>query len=249
MAPGSIQPSGPVDQVHLGRRLRGARRTIGKAVAALAEETGLAPELIEDIEAGRVLPDERALTVLARHTQTSPDTLVSGPDAAALVDILGYLDNAELLHSSHERTGELLRAADCALDRLAGGAAPEVVRTARRLRATALERSGNLEGAISELLVVTAEPLAETQWLTDLIALSRCYRESGHLHRAIDVGESRREEIHALGLADSAEAIRLTVTVAGAYIFRAAEGDLGHATRLCLRAATTRAGQGRAGAR
>lgn len=239
MAPGSIEPSGPVDKVHLGRRLRGARRTIGKAVQVLADETGLTPEQINDVEAGRVLPDDRQLTALARHTKTSPDALISGPDSAALIDIKGYLDNAELLHSSREGTAELLRAVDCALDRLAGSAAPEVERAARRLRATALERSGDLQGAVDELLVVTAEPVAETQWLTDLIALSRCYRESGQLNQAIDVGESRREAIHALGLADSTEAIRLTVTVAGAYIFRAAEGDLGHATRLCMRAART----------
>jgi tetratricopeptide (TPR) repeat protein len=62
------------------------------------------------------------------------------------------------------------------------------------------------------------------------IALSRVYRESGDLGRAIDTGERVLADLAESGLDSCDEAIQLTVTIAAAYFER---GDSGHAVRIC----------------
>ena len=69
------------------------------------------------------------------------------------------------------------------------------------------------------------------------IALSRVYRESGDLSRAIDTGERVLADLTEAGLDSCDEAVQLAVTVAAAYFER---GDAGHAVRIC-RAAIARA--------
>ena len=65
------------------------------------------------------------------------------------------------------------------------------------------------------------------------MALSRCYRESGDLVRAIEIGERQLDALRRLDLNGSDEAVQLAVTVAAAYWER---GDVAHAARLCRRA-------------
>ena len=69
------------------------------------------------------------------------------------------------------------------------------------------------------------------------IALSRVYRESGDLGRAIDTGERILADLAESGLDSCDEAVQLTVTLAAAYFER---GDSGHAVRIC-RAAIAKA--------
>ena len=69
------------------------------------------------------------------------------------------------------------------------------------------------------------------------IALSRVYRESGDLGRAIDTGERILADLAGSGLDSCDEAVQLAVTIAAAYFER---GDSGHAVRIC-RAAIAKA--------
>ena len=69
------------------------------------------------------------------------------------------------------------------------------------------------------------------------IALSRIYRESGDLGRAIESGERILAQLSDWGLDSCDEAVQLSVTIAAAYAER---GDAGHAVRVC-RAAIERA--------
>jgi tetratricopeptide (TPR) repeat protein len=96
-----------------------------------------------------------------------------------------------------------------------------------------LEATGDLQTAI-----LTLEDLAETSppdldWIDGLTALSRCYRESGELGRAIEVGNQGIRHIDELELGGLDEAIRLSLTVAAAYH---EQGDADYAARLCRRA-------------
>ena len=218
-----------VDPMTLGRRIRAARTTAGLTEA----ELGLALVELAVLEHGLRRPGLAVLASIAERTGTPFAVLLTGLTQDELLDIAGLLDRAELSVPARDPAAALA-AADQALARLADATAPHLERTARRLRATTLEASGDLTGAIAELLLVTAEPLPEPRWLEDLISLSRCYRETGDHERAIRVGEERQDTIRDLGLDGTTQAIQLMVTVAGAYLFK---GDHGHALRLCRRAA------------
>jgi len=81
---------------------------------------------------------------------------------------------------------------------------------------------------------VSAVPVAEVAWVEDLISLTRCYRESMQLTEMIAVAERSRNTVSALGLADTTEAIQLTVSGAFGYLLR---GEVSHCARICLQAA------------
>jgi len=66
-----------------------------------------------------------------------------------------------------------------------------------------------------------------------LIALSRCYRYSGDLNRAVDIGARARSAIEDSGLERTGEAIQLTLTVAAAHFLR---GATAYAAAICRRA-------------
>ncbi|KRA31123.1 MULTISPECIES: tetratricopeptide repeat protein [unclassified Nocardioides] len=142
------------------------------------------------------------------------------------------LDLADLaLASGDARTA--LAAVDAVLSDPATEQVPGLSRAARQVRAGALERLGDLTAAIVVLEDLVATPTPDASWLKTLIALSRCYRDSGDFPRAIAVEERAAATIDDLGLQGLTEAIQLTVTVAGAHLFG---GDPGTAMRTCLRA-------------
>jgi tetratricopeptide (TPR) repeat protein len=109
---------------------------------------------------------------------------------------------------------------------------PDLERDASYLRARALELSGDVSAAI-----IALEDLAETgpndlTWLAGLTALCRCYRETGELGRAIEVGTQASRFIDENGLAGLDEAVRLTLSLAAAYV---EQGDVDYASRMCRR--------------
>ncbi|GAA3686617.1 hypothetical protein GCM10022237_51240 [Nocardioides ginsengisoli] len=218
-----------VDPQILGRRLQAARLAAGLS----ATDLGLGDEALGEVEDGRVRASLALLEVVAERAGTSVDVLVTGLPRAVLMDIQGELDLAGFGVSASNTT-TALAAADRALERLTGATAPPLARAARRLRASALEAAGDLSSAIVDLRAITAEPLPEVQWVKDLMALCRCYRDTGRLDEAIEVAESRRGDIRALGLAETTEALQLTITTATAYDGR---GESGQARRVCKRAA------------
>ncbi|UUW89886.1 helix-turn-helix domain-containing protein [Pimelobacter simplex] len=224
-----------VDPKVVGERVRAARELFALPLTDLSHATGLDPATLDDVEHGRRPADLTLLTAVAASTAASVELLITGLSQDALTDLQGDLDLARLSLSSSSPAGALTTA-ERILTQLdaAGATAPHLDRAARRLRARALEASGDLNGAIEELRRVSVVPVAEVEWVEDLISLSRCLRDSGDLAEAIAIGENAETEIRSLGLAETTEAIHLTVTVAAAYLFR---GDVRHGARLCRRAA------------
>lgn len=227
-----------VDPAVVGKRVRAARAAAAIPVPELCRVTGVGATTLDEIEGGLRLPELPVLAAIAASTDTTAEYLVTGLTRETIDELQGSLDHAAFTLSATS-SSDARSVADRVLEQLelAEATAPHLRLAAQRLRATAHEASGELTDAISDLRLITAEPRREAQWLKDLIALCRCYRESGQLDAAIAVGEEAAPTIRELDLEGVTEAVQLTATVASAYIFRAATGDLGYASRLCLRAA------------
>jgi tetratricopeptide (TPR) repeat protein len=185
---------------------------------------------ISRIEAGQRRPDLTLLRKLAARLETKPRELLTG-EPSDIADRCEFsLRSAEFLLESGDA-----RHALTAIDELVSTEAlqdlPRIRAEARFVRARALEAGGDYDGAIDELERVCSDE-HHARWLPALIALSRCYRESGDFGNAIEVGERVRGRLVELGLEDSDEAIQLEVTVGFAYYAR---GDVGQAIRLARR--------------
>jgi transcriptional regulator with XRE-family HTH domain/HAMP domain-containing protein len=223
-----------IDLQLLGRRIRAARITAGMTQAQLAADD-VTTAYISRIEDGQRRPEAGLLERMAARLHASLEELLLGISADQRAELRMKLDYAELALSSGDARAALKGAAEV----LIGGADANVVdlhRAARVVQASALEVVGDFQGAIVVLKDLTATPTADSIWLKSLIALSRCYRETGDLNSAIAVGEREEATIKGLGIAGLTEAIQLTITVAGAYMLR---GDNGYALRLCLRSIET----------
>lgn len=224
-----------VDPSAVGARVRAAREVLALTPADLADAIGTDRGSLTEVEQGLRLADLSLLAAVADATATSAELLVTGLSRDVLTDLQGDLDLAGFTLSSQDPTGALTTA-DRVLSQLTAAAAtaPHLDRAARRLRARALEASGELTEAIEELRRVTAVPVAEVGWVEDLISLSRCYREAGRLREAMTLGEDVRDTLRELGLEDTTEAIQLTVTCAFAHLV---QGDVAYCARACLQAA------------
>lgn len=216
-----------VDLAALGARLRAARVAKGWTQTQLAGEE-ISVGYVSRIESGTRRPNLSVLTALATRLDVPIEQLLQGVTASQYDEIRLGLDYAELALES----GEAVEAERQAREQLvvAAEASLTVLRDrARYLLARALESLGDLDGAIVELetlLEATNGPLI----IAGGIALSRCYRETGDLSLAVEVGDRLESRIADAGLEQTDEAVQLTVTVAGAHIIR---GDLHRAARMC----------------
>ena len=234
-----------IDAALLGRRLRHARQRAGLTQGEAAG-SDMSTAYISRIEAGQRRPGPELLMGLAERLKCSPDELVAPDDTVESYDLnlvarlTLELDYAEL----SLRTGggsEALDRATAVLREAEGHSAvpAHLRRQARLLRALALEATDSGQEAIIELEdTVTDETQDHStcdpiRLIRALIALSRCYRESGDLSRAVDVGERAEQLVDQAQLRGSTEGLQLAVTVAAAYYER---GDTNHAVRLCMRA-------------
>jgi tetratricopeptide (TPR) repeat protein len=199
--------------------------------ADLAGDT-ISVAYVSRIESGERRPTPAVLAAMAGRLGTSAEHLTSGVDPDRAAEAQLRLRQAELA----ARAGQAEDAEAQLRDLLAesGGLAPTDRLQARVALAAAMERRGDYEGAIELLEQVRGEDSPVCAPITTAIALCRCYRESGDLGRAIDVGERELARLEQLGLRDDDDAIRLEVTVAAAYFVR---GDLAHAARVCRDAA------------
>jgi tetratricopeptide (TPR) repeat protein len=220
-----------VGLAELGTRLRAARVGAGLTQAQLAGDT-VEPSYVCRVEGARRRPTLRVLATLAERAGAPLDELLTGLTRDRRDAIQLTIDFAELSLSS-EDPSEALAVADKVLADLVGMNAPDLFESASRLRASAREASGDLDGAAADLALLTAEPVADVRWVKDLISLSRCLRESGRLGEAIAVGTRHQAQVERLGLTETTEAVQLIVTTAAAYTHR---GDLGRALRICKRA-------------
>lgn len=217
-----------IDPAVLGRRLRNARVAAGLTQTEAAGGDA-STAYISRIEAGQRRPDLKLLGQVAGRLGTTVDELLVGITRDKRAELRLQLDYAELSLASGS-IQDALDQSGAILAELGDSGMLDLVRPARFVRAFALEASGELDNAILALEELTEAPPRDLDWIRGLIALSRCYRESGDLGRAIDVGERATQTIEEQGLAGLNEAMQLTLTVAAAYFER---GDTGHAVRLC----------------
>lgn len=224
-----------VDLTELGQRVRALRVAAGLTQSDVAGRDVTAA-YVSRIEAGQRRPTTQVLEMLAERLSTTLDYLLQGPATSVGAAVQGdledqvWLDHAELLLASGDAAGASAKL-DAVLPSLQEAGRPWSLRRARHLRAGALEALGDTTEAIRLLESLASEAVPDVQWIRSVIALSRCYRETGELGRAIAAGERAVGHLAELGLADTTEAVQLTVTIAGAYMER---GDLEHALRLCL---------------
>ncbi len=219
-----------IDLAVLGRRLRLARETAGLTQTQLADGDA-STAYISRIESGQRRPDLHLLERLAERVGTTPEELLDGVTRDRRAELRLELDYAELSLASGDAAGALDKAT-AILEGLPDSDQSDLSRSAKYVRAFALEATGDLDAAIMALEDLLAEPTPDVRWMRGLIGLSRCYRESGDLGMAIDVGDRAAETIERFGLSGTTEAMQLTLTVAAAYFER---GDTSHAIRLCKR--------------
>lgn len=217
--------------VELGRRIRSLRSARGMRQADLAGDR-ISVAYVSRIESGERRPTAAVLAAMADRLGTNVDHLTSGVDPDRAAEAQLRLRQAELAARAGQ-TGD----AEAQLRELlaeSSGLTPADRLQARVALAAAMERRGDYERAIELLEQVRSDESLVAAPVSTAIALSRCYRESGDLGRAIDIGEREIERLDRLGLRDDDDAIRLEVTVAAAYFVR---GDLAHAARVCRDAA------------
>jgi tetratricopeptide (TPR) repeat protein len=233
-----------IDPALLGRRVRAARLAAGLTQGRLGGDD-VTVSYISRIESGQRRPDGRVLVTLADRLGIPVDSLLAdaGDDRSAALRV--EVDFAELSLETGEPQAALERL-DVALSERLDMTPPGLSQRARVLRARALEAVGEIEEAVAAWEGLLAEAPHGSHALTCGIALSRCYRESGDLGRAISVGEELLRGLEERRLGGGDEAVQLTVTVAAAYFQR---GDTHHAVRMCKQAITAAEATGSSRAR
>jgi len=219
-----------IDPAVLGQRLRSARVAKDMTQAELAG-TDVSIGYVSRIESGQRRPNLKVLGELSTRLGLPVEQLLTGMAPRELDEIRLTLDFAELSLESGQPHEAEARATEAQAQAQAAGL-DDMAERAQYLHARAMEDQGRIDDAIIEYENVTAQ--AGGFWrLKAGIALSRCYRDSGDLTRAIETGERILELLADTGLDNSDEAVQLAVTLAAAFFER---GDVGQAVRVCRRA-------------
>ena len=223
-----------LDRAELGQRVRSARVARGLTQTELGGPEASAA-YVSRIESGQRRPKPELLSSFADRLGVPVERLVEPTVAVDADEVSLQLNYAELALESHEFAEAELRTREtlARLPEHASGQVGLLRDRARFLHARALEATGRLEEAIVDLEEVRCAGNTDLQWVRSRLALSRCYRETGDLTRAVECGRPALEVLEQAGLAHSDEAVQLVVTVAAAYYER---GDIGEAKRLCQRA-------------
>ncbi len=220
------------DREALGGRLRSARQALGLTQGEVAADV-MSVAFLSRIESGHRRPTAPALQALAQRLEVSVEHLLGEPDAREVDEIRLALDYAELSLESGQ-PDEADRHLTTVLDRVLTLRTDGLRERARLLHARALEATNRADDAILALEALIDD--RSTDGLTRIksgMALSRIYRETGDLGRAIECGERVMAHVQEAGLDACDEAVQLAVTVAAAHFER---GDTGHAVRLCQKA-------------
>jgi transcriptional regulator with XRE-family HTH domain len=224
------------DPTELGRRLKAIRVTRGLTQSDVAGDA-MSVAYLSRMESGQRRPTAKMLVEIAHRLDVSVDELLGETTPREVDEIRLTLDYAELSLESGE-AHEALTHVGTARERLESSPSDALNDRARFLGARALEALGRTDDALDELESLVGDGrVAGVMRVNAGIALSRIYRESGDLGRAIDTGEHILAGLAESGLDSCDEAIQLTVTIAAAYFER---GDSGHAVRIC-RAAIAKA--------
>ncbi|HEY6934445.1 MAG TPA: helix-turn-helix domain-containing protein [Marmoricola sp.] len=209
----------------LGERVLERRLALGMSQRELAGPE-MSPSYVSLIESGKRWPTHELLEVLARRLQTNPDELLPEDHRQRSAERIELdLRWAKIaVHAGNAESAE--RYARSVLSD--PGCTDRQRHEALMTLAEAAESRGDLDRAIDLL-----EPLVEEldsdktreMWRTAQVMLCRCYKVSGDLAHAIDLGERALAKDEA----PSDEQVMLVISLAGAYLRR---GDLKRAGRL-----------------
>ncbi len=225
-----IELARSIDLTVLGDRVRKTRQRATLTQADVAGET-VSVGYISRIESGQRRPDPQVLESIAGRLGVTAEELLLGVAPDRVTELQVQLNHAELALATGSIT-QALETVDRILAEPEVEELPDLERDASYLRAAALEATGDLQSAILVLEDLAEQSSGDLAWINGLTSLSRCYRESGELGRAIEVGERAATYIEEHGLAGLDESVRLSLTVAAAYLER---GDIGYAARMCQR--------------
>jgi transcriptional regulator with XRE-family HTH domain len=226
-------------QPALGRRIREQRQRAGLSQTDLAV-AGVSASYVSLLEAGRRVPTDAVLARLADRLGVTPHLLLHGVDGAAASQARMDLAFGRLSLGQ----GDVPQALSVLQGVVRSGAlAGDPARDfdARQALAEALERDGRLDDAVRELEALRTQAQAAPEsfpWLPVVTALSRCYREAGDLHRAVDVAQAAVERCEELGLTGLEGHAQAVSTLALAHFDR---GDLLRASVLLERLVETTA--------
>jgi transcriptional regulator with XRE-family HTH domain len=227
MHPSNAELLHAVDLSALGSRMRAARVAKGWTQAELAGEE-ISVGYVSRIESGSRRPNLAVLTSLASRLGSPIEQLLQGVTVNQYDEIRLGLDYAELALESGEAVDAEIQAQKF-LGLSVQASLEDLTNRGRYLYARALEANGNLDSAIIQLEQLVEDAKGPTI-IHAGIALSRCYRETGDLALAIEVGDRLETRIAESGLEKSDEAVQFAVNIAGAHIMR---GDLHKAARIC----------------
>ena len=221
------------DREALGRRLRAARQARGLTQGEVARDL-MSVAYLSRIEGGHRRPTAGMLEALAQRLDVSVESLLGELERDVADEIRLALDYAELslesgqpedaethLQTALEQLGESPDEGHARPGPAAardGRSRPPSARTTRSSSSRHLIDDERVNGLIR---------------IKAGIALSRIYRETGDLGRAIECGERVMTDVEEAGLDACDEAVQLAVTVAAAHFER---GDTAHAVRLCRKA-------------
>lgn len=220
-----------IDPAELGQRIRAARVAKGWTQTQLAGDD-ISVGYVSRIESGQRRPNSQTLVDLAARLGVPTERLLRGVTEREYDEIKLTLDFAELSLETGQHVEAETQARE-AVARAESASQADLAFRGRYLIARALEGQGSIDDAILEL-----EPLVRSRQggvlrINCAIALCRCYRTSGDLSQAIEVGERVLAQLANSPLDSSDESVRMAVTLAGAYFMR---GDTGQAVRICRKA-------------
>jgi transcriptional regulator with XRE-family HTH domain len=215
-----------VDLITLGRRVRHARTRSGLTQDQVAGDD-ISGAYVSRIEAGQRRPDPSVVELLADRLGTTVEYLLTGVEPKVAEEARLALRYAELALNSGELTDARAQVSQLLDDDSTELGA--LRREAQWLLARCEEQLGHLDAAARLLEPLTADT-DHRWWLPAVVALCRCYRETGDLSRSIDVGSRAHEHVRALELEGTDDAIRLAISLVGAYYER---GDESYAAQLC----------------
>ncbi|MBD8870596.1 helix-turn-helix domain-containing protein [Nocardioides donggukensis] len=217
-----------IDPAELGRRLRAARIAQGLTQADLSGP-GMSVGYVSRMESGQRRPTAKVLTELAGRLGAPLEQFLGGVAPREVDEIRLTLDYAELSLESGEPVEAEAKVRD-ALERIQPGSLEDLAERGRFLLARCFEAQGLTDDAILAYEALVNGGATGLVHLKAGIGLSRTYRESGDLTRAIDNGEKILANLADTGLDSSDESVQLAVSVASAHFER---GDSGHAVRIC----------------
>lgn len=222
----------------VGARVRKARLDARLAQQAVARAAGISESYLSRIETGNRMPVPMVAARLAAALHVETDYLLLGTAGQEEHEHTLLLQRGEMcLHTgAPEQALEIYRT-------LLANMAPgqdrmEMWADVEWGMARALETTGSYDAAIDTLEGLRdILPNGGQRWCEVLVALCRCYRETGDLAHAVDVGTDALAILDQQGLLGTEEGVKVTATLVAAH---EARGDLTRA-RVLINQALARA--------